>query len=341
MSSLEGPTDDVHWLAWHPKGNVIAAGSEDCTVWMWNATTGAVMQVFGGHTAPVSCGAWTPSGKSLVTSDAAGVTKVWSGKTGACTATYSGHGWHEQGIVSMAVHSSQPLLMAGGEDGTARLVSLQTGKFLATLPHLKATAPADGVSTSTVTAALAASDAASDAAVAAQPGVEAAPAEAGAGGAAGEEGDPTVHELHSCSVEGVAFFTGKGSEDAMRWAATGATDGTLRVWDLSASETRQALRHSILHPDALIKVRWHPVHPVLFSACADGVVRLWDARTGALVKEYTGNMNMVLALELFHPGSLGDAAGGSAEAGASGKEALKKLQIVTGGDDQVCRVFDV
>jgi ribosome assembly protein SQT1 len=23
------------WLSWHPKGNVLAAGCEDATVWMW------------------------------------------------------------------------------------------------------------------------------------------------------------------------------------------------------------------------------------------------------------------------------------------------------------------
>ena len=27
---------DEQWLSWHPKGNVLAAGCEDATVWLWN-----------------------------------------------------------------------------------------------------------------------------------------------------------------------------------------------------------------------------------------------------------------------------------------------------------------
>ena len=27
----------VQWFRWHPKGPVIVAGSNDATVWMWNA----------------------------------------------------------------------------------------------------------------------------------------------------------------------------------------------------------------------------------------------------------------------------------------------------------------
>ena len=32
-------------VKWHPKGNVVLAGSDDMTMWMWLALTGAYMQV--------------------------------------------------------------------------------------------------------------------------------------------------------------------------------------------------------------------------------------------------------------------------------------------------------
>lgn len=44
IHKLEGPADGVEWISWHPKGDVILAGSEDFTTWMWNAQTGAMMQ---------------------------------------------------------------------------------------------------------------------------------------------------------------------------------------------------------------------------------------------------------------------------------------------------------
>lgn len=48
---LEGPGDSIEWLSWHPRGHVLLAGSADYTCWMWNADTGAFMQLFSGHSA--------------------------------------------------------------------------------------------------------------------------------------------------------------------------------------------------------------------------------------------------------------------------------------------------
>lgn len=42
---LEGPGGAIEWLRWHPKGDVILAGSDDFTAWLWNAQTGTCMQV--------------------------------------------------------------------------------------------------------------------------------------------------------------------------------------------------------------------------------------------------------------------------------------------------------
>ena len=48
------------------------AGSQDGTVWMWLALTGACMQVFAGHEAGVTCGGFTSDGATVVTGPAAG-----------------------------------------------------------------------------------------------------------------------------------------------------------------------------------------------------------------------------------------------------------------------------
>lgn len=33
-TAVEGP-DDIIWIDWHPKGNILLAGASDSTVWMW------------------------------------------------------------------------------------------------------------------------------------------------------------------------------------------------------------------------------------------------------------------------------------------------------------------
>lgn len=45
LHELEGPTEGVEWLAWHPVGDFVVAGSEDFTAWMWNAPLGKCMTV--------------------------------------------------------------------------------------------------------------------------------------------------------------------------------------------------------------------------------------------------------------------------------------------------------
>jgi len=47
VQTLEGPEGSIEWVRWHPKGNVLLAGSDDMTMWMWLALTGTYMQV--GH----------------------------------------------------------------------------------------------------------------------------------------------------------------------------------------------------------------------------------------------------------------------------------------------------
>ncbi|KAI9995054.1 hypothetical protein PInf_012046 [Phytophthora infestans] len=115
VQSLEGPSQEVEWVCWHKKGNVVLAGSGDGTVWMWLATTGECMHVFAGHEDGVTCGSFTGSGKMIVTGSTDGTVRVWNPKTGEC--------------------NHQPLALSGSQDGTARLIQVQTKRVLATLSH--------------------------------------------------------------------------------------------------------------------------------------------------------------------------------------------------------------
>jgi WD40 repeat protein len=49
------------WLAWHPKGNLVLAGSHDGSAWLWGSK-GTLMNVYAGHSGPVSAGTFTPDG---------------------------------------------------------------------------------------------------------------------------------------------------------------------------------------------------------------------------------------------------------------------------------------
>lgn len=40
---LEGPTEDIFFMVWHPKGNVLLTGGKDFLVWMFNCNNGQYM----------------------------------------------------------------------------------------------------------------------------------------------------------------------------------------------------------------------------------------------------------------------------------------------------------
>jgi angio-associated migratory cell protein len=157
-----------HWQTceWHPKGNVVLAGSRDNSTWMWLAATGAYMNVFSGHSGPVTCGDFTPdgmsclvhrfvhcmclqllSGKQIVTGSEDGTVRVWDPKTAATTTQLQGHGFHSDAIICMHINSAN-LMVTGSQvlcpsligrdanclqDNTAKIANLSTGKVLGNL----------------------------------------------------------------------------------------------------------------------------------------------------------------------------------------------------------------
>jgi len=130
---LEGPAEGLEFLKWHPRGPVVLAGSEDYSAWMWNASTGACMQVFTGHGGSVNCGTFTPDGKTVVTGSLDGTLRAWDPRSGACTLTVQGHPYHESGLTSLDCDAEGGLIVSGSEDKSARLVALASGKVKGSL----------------------------------------------------------------------------------------------------------------------------------------------------------------------------------------------------------------
>ncbi|TRM64677.1 WD40-repeat-containing domain protein [Schizophyllum amplum] len=127
LTELQGP-DEVMFLRWHPKGNVLLAGSNDTTLWLWQLPSGNTMQVFAGHTGPVQCGEFTPDGKNIVSACADGILMYWNPRDAShiFKLTPEGH-FNLDGITSIAVNPASTLAVVGGAAGGVRVVSLSKG----------------------------------------------------------------------------------------------------------------------------------------------------------------------------------------------------------------------
>ncbi|CED84046.1 Angio-associated migratory cell protein (contains WD40 repeats) [Phaffia rhodozyma] len=126
LTSLEGP-DEVTCLTWHPKGPVLAVGSNDTTVWMWQLPSGNTMQVFAGHTDAITAISFTPDGKRLLTTSADSFLIVWDPRSPSPSQTFNptdGRFNLADGITSLAIHPSSNLAVVGGGAGGIRVVNL-------------------------------------------------------------------------------------------------------------------------------------------------------------------------------------------------------------------------
>jgi hypothetical protein len=82
LQKLEGHTDEVRAVAFSPNGSLLASGSWDGTVRLWNPTTGQEMQKLEGHTDGVSAVAFSPDGSLLASGSEDETVRLWNPTTG-------------------------------------------------------------------------------------------------------------------------------------------------------------------------------------------------------------------------------------------------------------------
>ncbi|KAG8731255.1 hypothetical protein FRC10_001918 [Ceratobasidium sp. 414] len=135
LTDVQGP-DEVVWLRWHPTGNVLAAGSTDSTVWLWNFPSGTPLLVLSAHDSPVTAGLFTPNGKRLLTASDSG-TLIYTDpraqtplfKVTAADARFGMGG----GITALGVNAASTVAVVGGADGAVRVVNLTKGEVVGAL----------------------------------------------------------------------------------------------------------------------------------------------------------------------------------------------------------------
>lgn len=76
---LRGHSNYLTALAFHPDGKVLASGSHDRTIKLWDIATGELRLTLEGHDAAISTLAFTPDGNVLISCDEHGVVKHWRG----------------------------------------------------------------------------------------------------------------------------------------------------------------------------------------------------------------------------------------------------------------------
>jgi hypothetical protein len=125
-----GHTSAVHCIAVSGGGKLLASGSSDGKIKLWNLETGELIRSLTGHQGAVQALAISPDGRQLISASQDAKLGIWELDRGQLMALVTAH---TEAITSLAMNREGSLLITGSLDRTAKIWDLQTRKSVATL----------------------------------------------------------------------------------------------------------------------------------------------------------------------------------------------------------------
>ncbi|GAB2302529.1 hypothetical protein Dimus_036535 [Dionaea muscipula] len=123
LSGSSGIQEDIRSRQW----------SEDCTVWMWNADKGFLLNIFKGHGGSVTRGDFTPYGKLICTGSDDATLRIWDPKSGGNIHAVRGHPYHTRRIDMLGHKLESSLALTGSKDSSVHVVNISSGKVVSSL----------------------------------------------------------------------------------------------------------------------------------------------------------------------------------------------------------------
>lgn len=105
----------VNSLAFNPQGDILASGSQDKVIKLWNSTTGELISTLGYHLDSVNSIAFSPDGQMIASASDDRTIKIWDVYRGKEIAELKGH---NKAVTSVSFSPDGRTLVSGSKDKT-------------------------------------------------------------------------------------------------------------------------------------------------------------------------------------------------------------------------------
>ena len=123
-------------MVFSPDGRQIASGSNDNTVRLWDAQTGAPGAILSGHTDSVYSVVFSPNGLQIASGSEDRTVRLWDAQTIATGAILIGH---TGSVHSVVFSTNNQLIASGSSDNTVRLWDVESGQCLTVIKDFNGT----------------------------------------------------------------------------------------------------------------------------------------------------------------------------------------------------------
>lgn len=235
-------------------GLLLASGSEDQTVRLWDVWTGQCLKILQGHRDGIHSVAFSPTGERLASGSSDATIRLWDVLTGQCLQVLTGH---DAWVWSIAFSPDGHYLASGGGDMTVRLWDLATNQCIRVMqghthwiPSVAFSPDGKIVASSSIGRTVRLWDM--------------------------ETGDLLkTLKGYSKGARSVSF-----SPDNQR-LASGGDDQIVRLWDVNSGQCLQVLQG---HTSRVRSVAFSQDGELLASGSNDEAIKLWDVQTGTELK---------------------------------------------------------